>query len=297
MRVLVTGASGFIGHHLVPALVAAGHDVRALVRESSRYDPPAGVEVVEGDLLEPASLAGVFADVDAAYYLVHSMGAGEAFAERDRMAAHHFADAAAGASVSRVIYLSGLGGEEDELSEHLRSRQEVESVLRDGDYELTVLRAAIVVGAGSTGFEVVRQLAARLPVMVTPKWVRTPCQPIAVADVVAYLAGVLDAPATAGGVYEIGGPEVLTYQEMMERTAALMGRRLHVIPVPVLSPTISTYWIDLVTDAPRSVVHPLVHGLKNPVVADDDAIREYVAVELTPFDDAVRAALAAEDDA
>ncbi|WP_435100950.1 NAD(P)H-binding protein [Halarchaeum sp. P4] len=295
MRVLVTGASGFVGHHLVPALVTAGHDVRVLVRDPSRYDPPDGVEVATGDLLDPSSFAGVFADVEAAYYLVHSMKAGEAFEERDRMAAHNFADAASAAGVSRVVYLSGLGGEDDALSEHLRSRREVESVLRDGDYDLTVLRAAIVVGAGSTGFDVVRQLAERLPVMLTPKWVRTPCQPIAVADVVAYLVGVLDAPATAGETYEVGGPEVLTYEEMLERTASLMGHRLVVVPVPVLSPTLSAYWLDLVTDAPREVVHPLVHGLKNPVVANDAAIREHVDVTLTPFDDAVRAALAAAE--
>ncbi|GGM59098.1 uncharacterized protein YbjT (DUF2867 family) [Halarchaeum rubridurum] len=293
MRVLVTGATGFVGGHLVPALVEAGHDVRALVRDPARYDPPAGVDVAVGDLLDRTTLDDALAECDAAYYLVHSMGAGDAFAERDRTAARNFAAAADAAGVSRVVYLGGLGADGDDLSAHLRSRREVEGVLRDADADLTVLRAAIVVGAGSTGFDVVRQLAKRLPVMVTPKWVRTPCQPVAVADVVAYLVGVLDAPATAGETYEIGGPEVLTYEAMLERTAALMGRRLRVIPVPILSPTLSAYWIDLVTDAPKSVVRPLVRGLKNPVVADDTAIREHVPVLLTPFDEAVRDALLA----
>lgn len=291
MHVLVTGASGFIGRHLTPALVKAGHEVRALVRDASRYDAPDGVEVAVGDLLDPASLEGVFEGVEAAYYLVHSMAAGPEFEERDRRAARNFEGAASGAGVGRVVYLGGLGSEGDDLSDHLRSRREVERILREGDYELTTLRAAVVVGAGSVGFDVVRQIVERLPVLVTPQWVRTACQPIAVADVVAYLVGVLEAPATAGETYEVGGPDVVTYEEMMERTAAILDRRVVVVPVPVLTPTLSTYWVDLVTDAPREVVHPLIDGLKNPVVADDGPIREQVDVELTPFDDAVRAAV------
>ncbi|MFB6136323.1 MAG: NAD(P)H-binding protein [Halobacteriaceae archaeon] len=294
MRVLVTGATGFVGGRLVPALLDAGHEVVALVRDRSRYDPPSGVTVVEGDLLEPGSFEAAFEGVEAAYYLVHSMRAGEAFEERDRRAARGFARAAGDAGVERVVYLGGLGEERDHLSEHLRSRREVEHVLADGDYDLTVLRAAIVVGPGSAGFEVVRQLAARLPVMTTPSWVRTPCQPIFVDDAVAYLVGVLDRPETAGETYEIGGPEVLTYQEMLRRTAAAMGKSPVVVPVPVLSPRLSTYWVSLVTDVPREVAAPLVEGLKNPVVVTDDAIRDVVDVDLTPFDEAVREALAAE---
>jgi len=291
MRVLVTGATGFIGGHLVPELVAAGHDVRALVRDPGRYDAPEGVDVVSGDLLDEDSLAGVFDGVDAAYYLVHSMGSSGDFAERDRRAARNFAAGADAAGVSRVVYLGGLGETGDDLSPHLASRREVEAVLADAAFDLTTLRAAVIVGAGSAGFEMVYQLVNKLPVMVTPKWVRTPCQPIAVRDAVAYLVGVLDHPETAGETYEVGGPQVLSYETMLERTADLAGKRLLVVPVPVLSPRLSTYWVDLVTDVPKSVAHPLIHGLKNPVVVSDHAIRDVLPIELTPFEDAARRAL------
>lgn len=298
MLVVVTGATGFVGSNLVPVLLERGHEVRVLVRDASRYEGPDEVEVFEGDLLEPESLEGVFDGADAAYYLVHSMRVGKGFADRDRRAASAFAAGASG-NVERVVYLGGLGETGDELSEHLASRREVEAVLADGDYELTTLRAAVIIGAGSTGFDMIRQLVEKLPVMTTPRWVRTPCQPIAVADAVAYLAGVLDAPETAGGTYEIGGPEVLSYEEMMKRTARAMGyeHRPIVVRVPVLSPGISTYWVDLVTDVPRSIAHPLIHGLKNPVVVTDDSIKEYVRFEPTSFDVAVRRALDATSDA
>ena len=184
-----------MGRRLVPALLEHGHDVRVLVRNSSSYDAPEGIEVFEGDLLEPNSLEGVFDGIEAAYYLVHSMRAGKDFAERDRKAARNFADAASG-KVERVIYLGGLGETGDELSEHLGSRREVESVLADGDYALTTLRAAVIIGAGSASFDMVCQLVEKLPVMTTPRWVRTPCQPIAIDDAVTYLVDVLDTPET-----------------------------------------------------------------------------------------------------
>lgn len=291
MRVLVTGATGFVGSRLVPELIDAGHDVCVLVRDAGDYDPPDGVRVFEGDVLEPGSFEGALEDCEAVYYLIHSMGGGGDFAERDRRAARNVSRAASEGDVDRLIYLSGLGGDGD-LSDHLRSRREVEYVLGEGEFDLTALRAAVVIGADSASFRMIRQLADRLPLMVTPEWVRTECQPIAVDDVVSYLVGVLDVPETAGGTYQVGGPEVLTYREMLEETARLLhGRKPLIVPVPVLTPTLSAYWVDLVTDVPADVAHPLIDGLGNQVVVTDDSIEELVPVKLTTFEDAVRRAI------
>lgn len=292
MNILVTGATGFVGQSLVPALCSAGYTVRGLSRDPSSYEPPAGVSVVAGDLLEPASLEDAFSDIDVAYYLVHSLETGSAFAERDRQAARNFVVAANRAGLDRVIYLGGLGETGEELSEHLRSRREVEAILRNGEYDLTTLRAAIIIGKGSASFAMISQLAQKLPIMVTPKWVRTAVQPIAIDDVIEYLVGVLDVPETAEETYEIGGPEVLTYEAAIRRTASHFEKQPLIIQVPVLSPGLSVYWVDLVTDVPKSVAHPLVYGLKNPVVVTDTRIEELVPIELTPFDEAVERALA-----
>ncbi|MFC6861975.1 NAD(P)H-binding protein [Halomicroarcula sp. GCM10025817] len=293
MRVLVTGATGFVGSHLVPALCEAGHEVVALVRDPATYDAPAGVEVVQGDVLDPDL---TLPTVDAAYYLIHSMGAGEDFEERDRRAARNFVAAVDAAGIDRIVYLGGLGREEDDLSDHLRSRREVERLLDTGAAALTVLRAAIIIGDESASFQVIRQLAERLPVMVTPSWVRTDCQPIYVDDVVAYLVGVLETPETAGRTFEIGGPDVLTYETILVQTAEILfGRRPVIVPVPVLSPGLSARWLRLVTDVPTSVAKPLVDGLQNPVVVTDDSIESYVSVATTPFREAVRLAGTARD--
>ena len=278
----------------MPALRDAGHEVVALVRDPTGYEAPEGVTVAVGDLLNPESLPPAFEGVDAAYYHVHSMRSGDDFEDRDRRAARAFAEAASDTGVRRVVYLGGLGEERDRLSEHLRSRREVERLLAEGSYDLTTLRAAIIVGPGSASFQMVYELVKRLPVMVTPRWVETPCQPIAIDDVVAYLTGVLDVPETAGRTFEIGGPDVLTYREMLETTARITGQRLRVVPIPVLTPELSAFWVDLVTDVPRGVARPLIAGLRNPVVVTDDGIAEYVDVALTPFETAVRRALAVD---
>lgn len=294
MRVLVTGATGFVGGYLVPALLDAGHDVVAMTRDESTYDPPAGVSVVEGDLLDPETLA-IPDDVQAAYYLVHSLETGGEFAERDRRAAENFTTMAEEAGIERVIYLGGLGASGDSLSEHLASRQEVEAVLRAGAYDLTTLRAAVIVGKGSASFQMVRQLVERLPIMIAPRWLETDVQPIAISDVISYLVGVLDHPETAGETYEIGGPEVLTYREMLQRTAQILGKRRIILTVPVLTPRLSSYWVEFVTSVPTSISRPLILGLKNPVVVTDNSIENVIEVEKTTFDTAVERAFASEE--
>jgi len=291
MRVLVTGASGFVGSNLLPALVEAGHDVVAMTRNAADYSPPVEVAVVEGDLLAPGTLSDVFEGIDAAYYLVHSLQTGDDFTEQDRRAATNFAAATSAAGVERVVYLGGLGETGDDLSAHLRSRQEVEDLLGRGSYDLTTLRAAIIIGAGSRSFDMIYQLTRKLPVMLAPKWVYTDCQPIGISDVVTYLVGVLDEPETAGETYEIGGPEVLTYREILARTGRIMGKRRLIVPVPVLTPTLSAYWVDLVTDVPKSISHPLIQGLKNPVIVTDHSIEAVLPIDRTPFDTVVERAL------
>jgi uncharacterized protein YbjT (DUF2867 family) len=284
MRVLVTGATGYIGGRLVPRLLEAGHEVRCLVRAPGKL---AGrpwreeIEVVAGDLMDPESVRAALEGVEAAYYLVHSMGHSEDFAEADLRAARTFRQAAADAGVGQIVYLGGLGEDDGRLSAHLRSRQEVGRVLAAGSVPVTELRAAIIIGSGSASFEMVRALAEVLPVMVTPKWVnRTRCQPIAIRDVLGYLIGVLGREEALGRVFEIGGPDVLTYREIMNVYAEVAGlRRRVIVSVPVLTPRLSSHWINLVTPLPMDLVRPLVDGLMNDVVVRDPAIREVVPLE------------------
>jgi uncharacterized protein YbjT (DUF2867 family) len=288
MRVLVTGASGFVGGRLAPALVEAGHEVRAMTRHPDTYDG-AG-DPVPGDVHDHASLIAAMEGVTAAYYLVHSLGDAE-FAERDADAARTFAKAAAEAGVERIVYLGGLGDDADDLSEHLRSRREVERLLGGDGVPVTVLRAGIIVGHGGISWELTRQLVEHLPAMITPRWVRTRTQPIAVADVVRYLVGVLDEPRTAGRTFEIGGTEVLQYAEMMRRVAVIEGRTLFLVPVPLLTPRLSSRWLSLVTDVDVQTGRNLIDSMSNEVVVRDDSIRELVPFEPMDYDDAVLAAL------
>jgi len=292
--VLVTGASGFIGRLLTKALLAEELQVRCMVRRTSL--PSAGsVETVHGDLLEPATLPAAMAGVDTAFYLVHAMAGGRAgFERRDREAAENFVRAAEKAGIRRVIYLGGLGETGGDLSEHLKSRLEVAQILRSGNFATTFLRAAIIIGAGGASFEMIKALVERLPVMITPRWVTTRCQPIAVADVISYLVGCLKDERTSGGTFDIGGPDVITYKEMMERFGRIMGRTLFILPVPVLTPRLSSYWVGFITPVPPSVSMPLIEGLRNEVVCREHAIRTLIPLQLTSYDEAVRLALAAE---
>lgn len=297
MEIFVAGATGYIGRRLVPGLLAAGHHVRALVRDPARAagQLPPECALVPGDVLEPDSLTAALAGVEVAYYLVHLMGSGEfGFEERDRTAAANFATAADAAGVRRIIYLGGLGQGDGLLSSHLRSRQEVGAVLARSGVPTTELRAAIIVGAGSASFQMMRDLVERLPVMVCPRWVTTRCQPIAVDDVITYLVRCLDVPATAGRVLEIGGPEVLSYQTMMRRLARILGLRRWIIRVPVLTPRLSSYWVHLVTTVPTDVARPLIEGLRSEVIVRNPAADALLPMCHTPFGMAVQRALEEE---
>lgn len=288
MKVLVTGATGFVGSHLCVALDAAGHDVTAMTRRPDAYSGRG--RPVGADVSDPSSLAGALAGHDAAYYLVHSLDTAD-FAERDRQGAAAFADAAAGAGVGQLIYLGGLGEEGDDLSAHLRSRREVEEVL-GSRAPTTVLRAGIVIGDGGISWEILCQLIERLPVMITPRWVQTRCQPVALADCLVFLTAVLAREDAIGGTFEIGGPDALTYRSMLETVSSLTNRRRLIVPVPVLSPGLSSHWLRLITDVDLATARALVDSMTNEVVVRDDRINSLVGHRPMSFRAAAQVALA-----
>lgn len=289
------GATGYLGGRLAPRLVEAGHEVRCLTRRPERL---AGVrwadrvEIVAGDALEPATLGPAMDGVDVVYYLVHSIGTGVDFETADRRAATNTAAAAASAGVTRIIYLGGLVPEGEEASPHLASRAEVGQIFLDGAVPAVVLQAGVIIGSGSASFEMLRYLTERLPVMVTPKWVRSLVQPIAVRDVLTYLERSLDLPAGTDRRFDIGGPDVVSYREMMQRYARVAGLKPRIIlPVPVLSPWLSSQWVNIVTPVPKAIAQPLIESLRNNAVAHEHDLEALIPLELCPFDDAVRLAL------
>lgn len=294
-NVLVTGASGYIGGRLVPALLDAGHTVRCLARTPSKLDGLAWrdrVTVAQGDIADPRAVAGALRGIDAAYYLVHSMGGAADFAARDRQAAETFRDAAGVAGVRQIVYLGGLGDDGPGLSSHLDSRHEVGAVLASGTVPVTELRAAVIIGSGSASFEMLRNLVEVLPAMVTPRWVTTRCQPVAIRDMLHYLVAAIDEPAAVGRVLEVGGPDVLTYLEMMRVYAEIAGlRKRLVVQVPVLTPRLSSHWIGLVTPLPTGLAKPLVESLSTEVVVNDHAIDDVLPHDCLPFREAVALAL------
>ena len=299
-RILLTGATGYIGGRLAPLLLDAGHSVRCLVRDASRLrDRPWGsrVEIVEGDVLAPASLPPALQGVETAYYLVHSMAAGGDFRSHDVQAASTFGRAAAAAGVRHIVYLGGLGDPSADLSEHLRSRQETGTALAASGVPVTEFRAAVVVGSGSLGFEMIRYLTERLPVMICPRWVYTRVQPIAVDDVLAYMVAALDRPTTLSEVVEIGGADVRTYGSMMTGYAAVRGLRRRLVAVPVLTPLLSSLWVHVVTPIPNTIARPLIEGLRSEVVVRDDSARRlFPDIRPIDYETAVRRALTILDE-
>ncbi len=296
--ILVTGATGYIGGRLIPELLKKGWRVRASSRsidklKSRPWAAHPSVELMPMDVFSRESLERACAGCGAAFYLVHSMLPGQKdFQTADREAAENMKAAAEGAGLERLIYLGGLGEDSPDLSKHLKSRAEVGKILRSGRVPVTILRAAMIIGSGSASFEILRYLVERLPLMITPKWLKTLSQPVAIRNVLEYLSGCLEHPETAGKIYDIGGPDILTYHDLMRIYAEEAGlpKRL-VIPVPVLTPRLSSYWIHIVTPVPASIARPLAEGLKNPVLCRENEIRSIIPQELLSCRDAIRLAL------
>jgi uncharacterized protein YbjT (DUF2867 family) len=284
--ILVTGATGYIGSRLIPRLLESGYGVRCLVRDPARLQGRAWqkeVEIVAGDVLRPETLAPAMEGVEVAYYLIHSMGAGADFHQRDLQAASAFGGAAKAADVARIIYLGALAQHSAELSEHLSSRQDTGDALRNSGVPVTEFRAGVIVGSSSLSFEMIRYLTERVPVMVCPRWVYTRTQPIGIREVLDYLTAALRVPESSGRIVEIGGAKVVTYGEMMMTYAEVRGLKRWMVPVPVLTPRLSSYWVNLVTPIPAVIARPLIEGLRNESVVRDPVARTLFP-EIEPVD-------------
>ena len=293
MNILVTGTTGYIGGLLVPRLIDEGYSVTCLVRDATRLERKWERAIYHiGNVLEYETLPPIMKGIDAAYYLIHSMAEGEkGFEERDYRAAENFGKAARAAGVKRIIYLGGLGEKDAKLSSHLASRQKVGDILRASGVPVTEFQAGVVIGSGSMSFEMIRYLTERVPVMITPRWVTTRCQPISIINVLEYLERSLSEPRSVGRTFEIGGPEVMIYGDMMRKYAQARQLKRLLIRVPVLTPRLSSYWVDLVTPIPASYSHPLIEGLRSEVILHDTSAQDIFWLDLIPFDEAVRQAL------
>ena len=276
-RILVTGATGYIGGRLVPRLLKAGHTVRVMTRNAHHLQGRSwedAVEVVEADVLKPETLGAALQDVDVAYYMIHSMADSNDFAERDATAAHNFGRAASEAGVGQIIYQSGLGNTETDLSIHLKSRHEVGEILREHIPETTEFRAAIIVGAGSVSFEIIRYLTERLPMMLAPRWLSTPTQPIGIETMLDYLVEAINTPASKGQIIQVGGQDVLTYREMLHIYAQERGLKRVILPIPHPFPRLSSYWVHLMTPVHIQIIRPLVASLEHEMVVTDENARQ-----------------------
>ncbi len=303
-RVLLLGATGFVGSRLISELALRKIKLRLFVRNLQKAAPliPEGsdIELVQGDLFDLESLRKALKGIHTAYYLVHSMGGKSIFsnteyASKDKKAAENFIVAANEQNLKRIIYLGALGETGSGLSEHLKSRAEIANILSSGRPSTTVLRAAVIIGAGGASFEMLRYLVERLPVMVCPKWIDTRIQPIALTDILAYLSDCLLRPETSGQSFDVGGPEILTYREMMDQFAEARGLAKRIVfTVPFLTPLLSAYWVDLVTPIPSGIAHPLIEGLKNEVICRNNSIDSFVKIIKTPFKEAVKIAFSEE---